>query len=184
MGLELGIRRACLQETHGSDFERAKPYTNYAWKALCSHHSSQISTDASKRTLPEVCICHAGRAEKDWSCRDCQELTDRLLEDHYIANIDAKLHQVHPRRANREGFVDIEKVEQTAPWREWSDWDKMFEDWNSVEPSPLEMRRMCPFDGCEEEGFRGEFDGKFRVMYCITCRGIIHLTGFAVSNGY
>lgn len=133
------------------DFERAEPYSRYAWKAVCSHHSSGIATDASKRTLPEVCICHAGRAEKYWSCQDCQVFTDRVLEDHY-----------------------------TAPWHEWSDWDKMFEDWQSAVPCPFELRRMCPLDDCEEEGSWDEIDGQFRVKYRVTCRGVFQVAGFAV----
>lgn len=167
---EYVCRRHLLKE-----FERGEPYSRHAWKAVCSHHSRGIAVDPSKRTLPEVCICHAARAEKGWSCHGCQEVTFRVLEGHYTANIDAKLHQVHLSRATRQGFVDIKKVEKIAPWHEWSDWDKMFEDWQSLGPCPCELRRMCPLDGCEEEGSWDEVDGQFRVMYCVTCRGFFQV---------
>ena len=166
------------------DLNEAEPYRMHAWKPLCSHHSSEISTDHSKRTLPPACFCHTERAKKEWSCWFCQAFTEHLLEDHYYANSKAKREKIHRRRAACHGIFDPKELALNAPGENGPNLDALERDWQGVRPRGSELMNMCPLDGCEKVACWEEIDGQLHVMYCQACRSFFQIADFAILGGW
>lgn len=166
------------------DLEETEPYRKHAWKPLCSHHSSELSTDLSKRTLPSACFCHTEREKRKWSCGFCQRFTNDLLEDHYYANSKARREKIHRRRAACHGIVDPKELALYTPNEIELELDALERDWQGVRPRCSELIGLCPLDGCEKEACWEEIDGQFHVMYCMACRSFFQIADFAILGGW
>ena len=161
--------------------DEAEPYHKHAWEPVCTRHSSEISNDLSKRTLPPACFCHTERAKKELSCVTCQIATNQLLEDHCDANALAKYQEIFRRRAAYHRIVGIDPKELTfaAALKDCSDMDPVKQKWRKLRPTAPELWRTCPLEGCEEDSCWEKVDGQLHVIYCIACRSFFQIADFA-----
>lgn len=152
------------------DLAIIEPYPIYAWDPVCSHHSSEFSTDLSKRSLPPACFCLTEREKREWSCFGCRRYTNHLLNLHYSANSKAKYEEIKRSLAARDGVTDPKELALCAPGENRS---------NPHVPERnrrgAKLARICPVPGCEEEALWKRVDGQLHVMYCTACQSFFQI---------